>query len=192
MSVHLSKSLCQIFIYLPASEFDSTVQMLCDFFGEPTELNQRYTLYKRSKENSYDASGIRIEESLSSPTDVHTITSLSEYLPVDTVECAFYQSALISQVTGSAHAFVSSLRYEPTLTWVERGVKFQHDEITIKAFRVLRHDGSELDRERFGVTFEALSDSVPVRMQSVCKEMRNVYTRLFPTAPFVSISSFRK
>ena len=181
-------NLCQINAYLPTAEYDATLQILRDYFGEPVKLHQRYTHYKASREMSYNASGIRVEEPFDNAADpnkaTHVVTALGEHVIVENVGCAFTQSAVISHVTGNAHAFFSSLRYEPTHTWIEYGSRFQRDKITIKIFRVHRYDGSELDPTSFGVAFEALADTMPVQTQTMCKEMATLFRTLLPSAPF--------
>jgi hypothetical protein len=151
--------LCKVQASLPSDKRRSTFQIFRDRFGDPTELNHRYTIYKEKQGRAFS---IRVEDAIGEDSDAHVITTLGEYRRAsEQLHWATKQHIIASSVRGSAHSFVKLLGYEPSHTWIEHGHQFVKDSITIKIFSILNAEARELNPAFFAVTIEKLAPSTP-------------------------------
>lgn len=166
---------CRIIVCFEMQKLEETLKSIAECCGDPSDLHNRCTLYKVETH----AFSVRIDEAHGGRPDQHTISTLAGYKPTPEKR-VFVQRAVRTQVTGDAHAFVRSLRYKPSHTWIERGYVFQYENIEIRVVRAFRFDGvDEVDPDNFAVTLESYADMTLVHTQNECRSLDALCSRLF-------------
>jgi hypothetical protein len=144
-----------------------------------SEISQRYTVYREKKLRTFT---LRVDEPFPPQSSVHNVISLGESRPTK-FESLTSQHIVVSSITGDAHAFVLSLGCSPSHTWIEKGFQFQRDIITVKIFHVLNAGGVPLDPTRVAVSIEAVLALGVAYMDSTCKQLVDMYHKLFDKWP---------
>jgi hypothetical protein len=170
--------LCKVQVSLPIEKRDSTLQLLRDRFGEPTDLNHRYTIYKEKQGRGFS---IRIEDPPDQSTDSHVITTLGEYRRVaERLQAVTKQHIITSTVRGAAHAFVRMLGCDPSHTWIERGFQFTKESIAIKVFSILNWEEQEINAGFFAVVIEKIAPNTPAtQIEAAGRAIETLFDELF-------------
>lgn len=181
--------LCQIQTCIPVEELEATRQMLYERFGEPEYIYNRVTCYRQRRSFAFS---VRVEESVPEPDpetgeryipsdkerqkQTHRITTLADPKRLQhPISKAYAQHAVTSEVIGDAHALVSSIGsgYDPVRTWIEQGLRFKYDVMSIKVINILKYDGTHLDPDSVVILFES-------RGVSTAKYLEDQFNNLFP------------
>jgi hypothetical protein len=170
--------LCKVQASLPIEKRDSTLQLLRDRFGEPTDLEEKHGR----------GFSIRVEDPPDQSTDSHVITTRGEYRQVaERLQAVTKQHVIISAVRGAAHAFVRMLGCDPSHTWIERGFQFTKEAIAIKVFSILNWEEQEINAGFFAVVIEKIAPNTPAtQIEAAGRAVEALFDELFEkTHPFV-------
>jgi hypothetical protein len=170
--------LCKVQVSLPVEKRDATLQLLRDRFGEPADLNHRYTIYKEKQGRGFS---IRVEDPPDASSDSHVIATLGEYRRVsERLHAVTKQHIIASTVRGGAHAFVRMLGCDPSHTWIERGCQFTKESIAIRVFSILNCEEQEINPAFFAVVIEKIAPNTPAtQIEAAGRAVESLFDELF-------------
>lgn len=156
---------------------EEKVQLIHDRFGEAIPILQRYTIYKHRNIS------IRIDEPVGEEQGKHTVMTLGENQVYRLDQRVIIQHAIVSNVTGDAHAFINSLNAKANHTWIEKGFRFKHDDINIKLFHVLNIDQNHIDPDSVAISIEALVPISQTHTDNTCNRLLEIYKNILGDVP---------
>jgi len=158
--------------YIPVSKHEEITMILHDRFGEPEQYEYEMCGFTKGR------ASFRYYRTKREDEEEYGITSFSEYKATLSFPDIFHQVIEPSIVIGKLPSFLLSIGESSTYTWIEEGLKYTKDKVSIRVFSIVTKD-ERLDPQNYAVSIESAVTNGE-NINNVCKIITDYQKVYFP------------